>query len=102
MSLWRMVVDFEELGEIAQEVSQISGHVNHMAQEHGMHMIGGIKNTWGGGNADAFEVKVRKYIERLGEVATDLQDVAKQLEEKAEQIYATEKGNMTTAFTRTY
>lgn len=102
MSLWRMEVDFEEIKEIAQEVSQISEHVNYMAQEHGMLILGGIKNTWEGGNADDFGEKVRKYIERLCEVATDLQDVAGQLEKKAEQIYATEKGNITTAFTRTY
>jgi len=102
VSLWRMVVDFEEIGEIAQEVSQISGHVNHMAEEYGMQIICGIKTAWEGENADAFVAKVGMYIERLYEVSADLHDVAKQLQEKAEQLYTTEKVNETTAFTRTY
>lgn len=102
MSLWKMVVDFEELREITGEVNQISEHVSYMAEEHGMRAICGIKEAWEGRCADDFERKLGKYIERLREVAADLLGTAKRLEEMVQQIDATEKGNVTTAWIRTY
>lgn len=102
MSLWKMMVNFEELREISEDLSRISGHMHDMAENHGLQMIGGVKAAWGGENADAFIAKEVKLLNRIYEAAEGFSEVAKQLEEKAEQIYALEKGNALTAQTRTY
>jgi len=102
MPLWKMVVNFEELREISGDLGRISGHVQDMAENHGLQVISGIKTAWGGENADAFIAKEVKLLNRLYEVAEGFREVANQLEEKAEQIYTLEKGNVLTAQTRTY
>ena len=102
MSLWKMIVNFEELEEISKDLSRISGHVQDMEESYGGQGIGGVKAAWGGENADAFIAKEVKLVNRLYEVAEGFSEVAKQLEEKAQQIYTLEKGNALTAQTRTY
>ena len=84
------------------EQREFKALVQDMAENHGSQVISGIKTAWGGGNADAFIAKEVKLLNRLYEVAEGFREVANQLEEKAEQIYTLEKGNVLTAQTRTY
>lgn len=102
MSSWKMIVDFKELREIAEEIKQMSGQIQKMAEEQGEQVMAGIKAAWFGNNADAFTAKEVKLINRLYEAGQNLNDVAIQLEEKAEWVYSLEKGNVLTAQIRTY
>lgn len=99
---WELVIHFEELQEVAEELKVISGHVHDLAEDYGVQAIRGVKAAWGGENADAFVAKEVKVIKDLYEVEADLREVAKQLDEKAGQIYDLENSNKKTAQTRTY
>lgn len=102
MSSWKMIVNFEEIQEIAQEASLLAEQMKKLAEQHGQEVICGIKTAWSGENADAFTAKEVRLVNRLYEVGSELSEIAKQLEEKAEGIYKLEKGNVLTAQTRSY
>ena len=102
MPSWKMIVDFEKLREIGQELLQSAERVQMMADDCEGLVLRGVKLAWIGKNAETFVEKEVKHIRRLYDVGQSLDKSAKQLLEKAEQIYRLEQGNVLTAKTRTY
>lgn len=95
-------IHFEQMKDLSDALGRTAEALQQMTDTMGMKTISDTKAAWISDNADAFAGKEVKLMEQITETAVNLNALALNIKDKAEQIYNLEMWNALTAKTRSY
>lgn len=102
MSPSEIEIHFEQMKGLSDALAQTAAELHQMTDTMGMKTISDTKAAWISDNADIFARKEVKLMEQITETAGNLNALALNIKDKAEQIYNLEMWNTLTAKTRSY
>ncbi len=102
MSLAEVEIHFREMSQISDDIAQIAEQLQKIIRGMGIDAVNGVKVAWESEGTDIF---IGKAVKRLGVMEKrtgNLQELARDIQNRATQIYAVEVQNELRAITRRY
>lgn len=90
----RLEINFQEMKRLSEELAQTAGKIQKESDDAGLKTLSAIKASWISPSADIFAGKEVKALERIGEIAMDLEKLSREIYDKAKLIYEMEQMNI--------
>lgn len=90
----RLEINFQEMKKLSEELSQTAGKIQKESDAAGLKTLSAIKASWISPSTDIFAGKEVKVLERIGEIAMDLDKLSREIYDKAKMIYEMEQMNI--------
>lgn len=90
----RLEINFQEMKKLSEGLSETAKKVKQESDVAGLKILSGIKASWISPCADIFAGKEVKVLERIGEISMELDELSRDIYDRAKFIYDMEQRNV--------
>ena len=90
----RLEINFQEIKRLSEELSETAKKVKQESDDAGLKILSGVKASWISPCADIFAGKEVKVLERIGEISMELDELSRDVYDRAKLIYEMEQKNV--------